>query len=414
MANTKSGTGRSFCVTSSKGDPPLKGIRVLDLSRVLAGPFCSMTLSDLGAEVIKVEIPGRGDDTRAFPPYIDGESSYFMSLNRGKKSITMNLKDEDATKAFHRIAEKCDVVLENFRPGVTARLGVDYETLCKLNPRLIYCSISSFGQTGPNAQLPGYDLIIQGMGGLMGLTGEPGRPPVRVGMAVTDLCAGMYAVIGILSALRTREITGRGQYIDVSMLDGSVSWMTYAAGNYFATGANPPRMGSAHPSIAPYQAFPTGDGKYILIACGNDRLWGMMLEAMGDKKLGDDPRFTTNALRVENMDTLISLLETEFMKRPRDEWLGKLRGIGFPCGPVYTMDEMFSDPQVLERGMLEEVQHPTVGKIKQIGTVLKFSESMCSIQSPPPVLGQDTDWVLTAVAGLSPEEVERLREKQAI
>jgi len=401
-------------VTSNKGYPPLKGVRVLDLTRVLAGPFCSMTLSDLGAEVIKVEMPGTGDDTRAFPPYIGGESSYFMSLNRGKKSITMNLKDEDVTKAFHGIAEKCDVVLENFRPGVTARLGVDYETLCKLNPRIIYCSISSFGQTGPCAQWPGYDLIIQGMGGLMGLTGEPGRPPVRVGMAVTDICAGMYAVIGILAALRTREETGRGQYIDVSMLDGSVSWMTYAAGNYFATGANPLRMGSAHPSIAPYQAFPTGDGKYILIACGNDRLWVMMLEAMGAEELGGDPRFTTNALRVENMDTLIPLLEEEFMKRPRDEWLGKLRGIGFPSGPVYTMDEVFSDPQVHARGMLKEVQHPTAGKIKQIGPVLKFSESESSIQSPPPVLGQDTYEVLTSLAGLSPEEVERLREKQAI
>jgi crotonobetainyl-CoA:carnitine CoA-transferase CaiB-like acyl-CoA transferase len=401
-------------VTSNKGYPPLRGIRVLDLTRVLAGPFCSMTLSDLGAEVIKVEIPGRGDDTRAFPPYIDGESSYFMSLNRGKKSVTMNLKDDDATEAFHRIAEKCDVVLENFRPGVTARLGVDYETLSRLNPRLIYCSISSFGQTGPYSQMPGYDLIIQGMGGLMGLTGEPNRPPVRVGMAVTDICAGMYGVIGILAALRTREETGRGQYIDVSMLDGSVSWMTYAAGNFFATGVNPPRMGSAHPSIAPYQAFPTGDGKYILIACGNDRLWGMLTEAMDAEGLGGDPRFTTNGLRVEYMDALIPLLEQEFMKRPRDEWLERLQGMGFPCGPVYGLDELFSDPQVLARGMLREVGHPTVGKIKQIGAVLKFSESESGIQSPPPVLGQDTEEVLTSLAGLSPEEVQRLREKQAV
>ncbi len=401
-------------MTPNKGYPPLKGIRVLDLTRVLAGPFCSMTLSDLGAEVIKVEIPGRGDDTRAFPPYIGDESSYFMSLNRGKKSVTMNLKDDDATEAFHRIAETCDVVLENFRPGVTARLGVDYETLSRLNPRLIYCSISSFGQTGPYSQMPGYDLIIQGIGGLMGLTGEQGRPPVRVGMAVTDICAGMYGVIGILAALRTREETGRGQYIDVSMLDGSVSWMTYAAGNYFATGVNPPRMGSAHPSIAPYQAFPTGDGKYILIACGNDRLWEMLTEAMGAEELGGDPRFTTNALRVENMDALILLLEEEFMKKPRDEWLERLQGIGFPCGPVYGLDELFRDLQVHARSMLKEVQHPTVGSVKQIGAVLKFSESESCIQSPPPVLGQDTEEVLTSLAGLSPEEVERLREKKAI
>ena len=401
-------------MTSNNGGPPLRGIRVLDLTRVLAGPFCSMTLSDLGAEVIKVEIPGRGDDTRAFPPYIDGESSYFMSLNRGKKSVTMNLKDDDATEALHRITEKCDVVLENFRPGVTARLGVDYETLSRVNPRLVYCSISSFGQTGPYAQMPGYDLIIQGMGGLMGLTGEPGRPPVRVGMAVTDICAGMYAVIGILAALRTRDETGRGQYIDVSMLDGSVSWMTYAAGNYFATGTNPPRMGTAHPSIAPYQAFPTGDGKYILIACGNDRLWGMLTEAMGSEELGGDPRFKTNALRVEHMDTLVPLLETEFMKRPRDEWLEVLQAMGFPCGPVYGLNELFSDPQVLARGMLKEVRHPTVGDIKQIGAVLKFSESESSIQSPPPVLGQDTGEVLRTLAGLTDEEIERLRDRGAV
>lgn len=401
-------------MTMNKGGPPLKGVRVLDLTRVLAGPFCSMTLSDLGAEVIKVEIPGRGDDTRAFPPYIDGESSYFMSLNRGKKSVTMNLKDEDATEALHRIAERCDVVLENYRPGVTARLGADYETLSRLNPRLVYCSISSFGQTGPYAQMPGYDLIIQGMGGLMGLTGEPGRPPVRVGMAVTDICAGMYAVIGILAALRVREETGRGQYIDVSMLDGSVSWMTYAAGNYFATGVNPPRMGSAHPSIAPYQAFPTGDGKYILIACGNDRLWEMLTDAMGAGELGGNPRFATNALRVEHMDILIPLLEKEFMKKPRDEWLEKLQSIGFPCGPVYELDEMFRDPQVLARGMLKEVRHPVGGGIKQIGPVLKFSESESSIQSPPPVLGQDTDEVLRTLAGLTDEEIERLREKGAV
>jgi crotonobetainyl-CoA:carnitine CoA-transferase CaiB-like acyl-CoA transferase len=233
-------------------------------------------------------------------------------------------------------------------------------------------------------------------------------------MAVTDICAGMYAVIGILAALRTREDTGRGQYIDVSMLDGSVSWMTYAAGNYFATGVTPPRMGSAHPSIAPYQAFPTGDGKYILIACGNDRLWGMLTDAMDAEKLGGDPRFKTNALRVEHMDTLVPLLETEFMKRPRDEWLEVLQAMGFPCGPVYGLDELFSDPQVLARGMLKEVRHPKVGDIKQIGAVLKFSESESSIQSPPPVLGQDTGEVLRTLAGLTDEEIERLRDKGAV
>ena len=396
------------------GEPPLKGVRVLDLTRVLAGPFCSMTLSDLGAEIIKVEIPGSGDDTRAFPPYINGESSYFMSVNRGKKSVTLNLKEDSAREALHRLAAVCDVFLENYRPGVTMRLGIDYDTLKKINPRLIYCSISSFGQTGPYNQWPGYDLIVQGMGGLMGLTGEPGRPPVRVGMAVTDIGAGMYGVIGILAALRARDATGAGQYIDVSMLDGSVSWMTYASGNYFATGENPPRLGSAHTSIVPYQGFEAGDGKHILVACGNDRLWEMLCDAMGLGAVKKDARFTSNGLRVTNRGALIPLLEAEFMKRPRDEWLKVLNDVGFPCAPVYLLDELFSDPQVLERGMLREVDHPKAGKIKQVGPVLKMSGSPCVMGGPPPTLGQHTESVLKELAGYSEDEIRELRKKGAI
>ncbi|MBT7913649.1 CoA transferase, partial [Candidatus Bathyarchaeota archaeon] len=247
-------------MTILPGDPPLKGIRVLDLSRVLAGPYCSMTLSDLGAEIIKVEIPGRGDDTRGFPPFLEGESSYYLSLNRGKKSLTLNLKDEKGVEVLHRLVEKCDIVLENFRPGVTKRLGVDYEALKGIKEDLIYCSISSYGQTGPYATWPGYDLIIQGMSGLMGITGEKERPPVRVGVAVTDLNAGMYATMAILSALRVRDQRGIGQYLDVSMMDAAVSWLTYMAGGYFASGKVPERMGGAHPSIVPYQTFEAGDG----------------------------------------------------------------------------------------------------------------------------------------------------------
>ena len=398
----------------AKGDPPLKGIRVLDLTRVLAGPFCSMTLSDLGAEVIKVEIPRRGDDTRAYPPFIEGQSSYFMSLNRGKKSVTLNLKTGEAREALYRIAEKCDVFLENFRPGVTKRLGVDYEALRKVNPKLIYCSISSFGQTGPYAQWPGYDLIIQGMGGLMGITGEPGRPPVRIGMAITDIGAGMYAIIAILSALRVRDNTGRGQYLDVSMIDGSVSWMTYVAGNYFATGEVPPRMGSAHPSIVPYQAFEAGDGKSLLVAAGNDRLWGMLCQVMGLESLRDDLRYATNDKRVENRGTLIPTLQEELKKGARDEWLEKLRVVGFPCAPVYAIDEIFSDPQVLHRGMLVEMEHPVAGAIKQIGPALKFSETPCALSAPPPTLGEQTEEVLKSLAGYSDVEIEELKEAGAI
>lgn len=396
------------------GDPPLRGIRVLDLSRVLAGPFCSMTLADLGAEIIKVELPGSGDDTRGYPPFIEGESSYFMSVNRGKKSITLNLKTQEAREVVYRLVDHCDVVLENFRPGVTKRLGVDYETLRIHNPEIIYCSISSFGQTGPYAQWPGYDLIIQGMGGLMGITGEPGRPPVRIGIAVTDINAGMYAAIAILSALRARTHTGRGQFIDVSMMDAAVSWMTYVAGNYFATGEVPPRMGSAHPSIVPYQAFQTADRRFLLIAAGNDRLFELLCRVMGLEDLPEDPRYSSNDERVRNRDQLIELLGREFMKRPRDEWLGMLREEGFPCAPVYTVDEIFSDPQAIHRGMLVEMSHPRAGKVKQIGPALKFSDTGCKLTSPPPLLGEHTEEILTEILGYSEEDLARLRKSGAI
>ena len=401
-------------MTDAKWDPPLKGIRILDLSRVLAGPFCSMTLSDLGAEVIKIEIPGRGDDTRGYPPFINDVSSYFISINRGKKSVTLNLKTQEAREALYRIVKECDVFLENFRPGVTARLGVNYEILNEVNPRLIYCSISSFGQTGPYAQWPGYDLIIQGMGGLMGITGEPGRLPIRIGVAITDIGAGMYAVIAILSALRAREKSGKGQLLDISMMDSSVSWMTYVAGNYFATGKVPPKMGSAHPSIVPYQGFETGDDKGLLIAAGNDRLFEMLCDAMGLNWLKDDPIYSTNDKRVENRSTLIPILQKRLRECNRDEWLQKLRDIGFPCAPIYTIDEIFSDEQVLHRRMVVEMKHQRAGNIKQIGPVIKFSKSSCELDLPPPVLGSHTEAILRKVAGYSSKEIESLRKANAI
>jgi formyl-CoA transferase/CoA:oxalate CoA-transferase len=401
-------------MSDNVGEPPLKGIRVLDLSRVLAGPFCSMTLSELGAEVIKVEIPDRGDDTRTYPPFVNGESSYFMSINRGKKSVTLNLKNTEAQEALYKIAEKCDVFLENYRPGVTTRLGVDYATLKKVNPSLVYCSISSFGQTGPYAQRPGYDLIIQGMGGLMGVTGEPGAAPVKIGVAITDIGAGMWAVIAILSALRAREKTGKGQYLDVAMIDGSVSWMTYMAGYYFATGKAAPKMGSAHPSIVPYQAFRAADGKDILVAAGNDPLFGLLCSLLGLESLSGDPLYMRNEDRVKNRETLIPLLQEELSKKPRDEWLETFRDIGFPSAPVYSIDEVFSDEQVLHRGMLVEVDHPKAGRIKQIGPALKFSDMCCEGGLPSPGLGAHTDEILEEIAGYSPKEVACLRERGAI
>jgi len=397
----------------SASDPPLKGIRVLDLSRVLAGPFCSMNLSDLGAEVVKVEIPNSGDDTRGYPPFINGVSSYYMSLNRGKKSITVDLKSDEGVEIVHKLAAKSDIILENFRPGVTQRLGIDYETLKKINPKLIYCSISSFGQSGPYAQWPGYDLIIQGMSGLMGITGEKGRTPMRVGVAVEDINAGLHAVIEILAALRVRDQFGVGQYLDVSMIDAGVSWMTYVAGNYFATGVVPERMGGAHPSIVPYQTFQTGDGKYILIAGGNDRLFATLCKILGLESLIEDPEYKTNDMRVKNREILIPIIEEAFMSKPRDHWLDKLREAGFPCAPVYTMDEVFSDKQVQHRNMLVTMEHPKAGTIKQIGTPFKFSVSTTDLSLYPPELSEHTDEVLGEL-GYSESEIKALREKGVI
>lgn len=397
----------------SRNDPPLKGLRVLDLSRVLAGPFCSMYLSDLGAEVIKVEMPKTGDDTREYPPFINGVSSYYLSLNRGKNSITIDLKTSEGVKIIHQLASKCDIVLENFRPGVTERLKVDYETLKKINPRIIYCSISSFGQTGPYALWPGYDLIIQGMSGLMGITGEKDGPPMRVGVAVEDINAGLHGVISILAALRVRDSSGEGQCIDLGMLDAGASWMTYVAGNYFATGEVPERMGSAHPSIVPYQAFNTGDNKYILIAAGNDRLFKMLCETLDMEHLPNDNAYATNDRRVDNRVELIETLQNAFMAKNRNEWLELLREKGFPCAPVYSIDEVFSDPQIRHRNMLIEMDHPIAGKIKQIGTPFNFSISSTDLSKYPPILGEHTDEILKDL-GYSENSISKLREKGVV
>jgi crotonobetainyl-CoA:carnitine CoA-transferase CaiB-like acyl-CoA transferase len=373
-----------------------------------------MTLADLGAEVIKVEIPGSGDDTRSYPPFIGTQSSYFMSTNRNKKSITLDLKAKDGQEVLHRLAAKCDVVIENFRPGVTARLAADYATLSKINPRLIYCSISSFGQTGPYAERPGYDLIIQGMGGLMGITGEPEGPPVRIGVAITDLGAGMWATIAILAALQVRARDGAGQYLDISMMDGSVAWMSYVAGNYFATGKAPQRMGSAHPSIVPYQAFVASDGKSILLGGGNDRLFVSLCEGLSFQELPKDPRYTGNENRVKNRATLIPLLEKRFREKTRNEWIKTLEALGVPVAPVYSIDEIFADEQVRHRGMEIEVPHPELGMVKQIAPAIRMSDTPCVVESAPPLLGEHTDEVLRAIAGYTDKEIKALRDSKTI
>jgi len=394
---------------------PLDNIRILDLSRDLAGPFCSMILADLGAEVIKVEIPERGDEARSWgPPFIGGESAYFLSVNRNKKSVTINLKMEEGKEILYKMVGKSDVFLENFRWGVAERLGIHYEKISKINPRIIYCSISGFGHTGPYRDRPAYDIIIQGMSGIMDITGEDSRPPVKVGVSITDLGAGMYAAIAILSAILARERSGKGQWIDISLLDSAVSLLTNVAANYFATGVAPRRMGSAHPNIAPYQCFKAADGKYLTLAVGNDEIWKRFCRALGLEKLIDDPEFTTNPKRVQNREKLVSVLSEIFLTKKRDEWVKFLLERGVPCGPVNTLEEVFRDPQIRERNMLVEIKHPKAGKIKQIGIPIKFSQINLDVQSSPPLLGQHTEDVLKNLLNMSSQEINRLKEKGVI
>ena len=379
---------------------PLEGTRILDVSRVLTGPFCTMILGDLGAEVIKIETTSGGDDTRQWgPPFIAGESAYFLSINRNKKSLTLDLNSNEGRSIFYDLVAKCDVMIENFRPGVTEKLQIDYPTISKKNPNLIYCSITSFGPSGPYKDWPAYDIVIQGMGGLMGVTGEPDRPPVRIGVAISDLGAGMYAAIAILAAMAGRQRTGRGQLVDVSLLDSTVSLMTYMASYFFATGQSPKRMGSAHPTIVPYQCFKTKDGEFITIAIGNDKLFRTFSKTIGLETLADDPRFSSNAQRVANRHELIPLLERIFQRKTREEWLRILTEAKLPAGPVYSIAEIFSDPQVKQREMQVNITHPKAGEIGQIGIPMKFSETTPEIRDPPPLLGQHTDEILRTLLG---------------
>ncbi len=374
-----------------------------------------MILGDLGAEIIKIEIPGKGDDTRHWgPPFIREESAYFLSVNRNKKSLTLNLEKEQGRNIFYELAEKCDVLLENFRPGVTEKLRIDYSTIAKKNPRLIYCSITSFGTTGEYRDRPAYDIVIQGMGGLMGITGEPGRPPLRTGVAVSDIGAGMYAAIAILAAIIARQRSNRGQRLDISLLDSTVSWMTYMAADYFANGRNPDRMGSAHPTIVPYQCFKTEDDQYVTIAIGNDKLFREFCNAIQMEKLADDPKFATNPSRVANRGELIRILEIVFGERTREDWLSVLANAKLPAGPVYSMEEIFSDPQVLHREMLVKVQHPKAGLINQIGVPMKFSDAKLDVLLPPPLLGEHTDDVLTSLLGYNAQRIGELRANGVI
>jgi formyl-CoA transferase/CoA:oxalate CoA-transferase len=393
---------------------PLENTRVLDLTRVLAGPYCTMILADLGAHVIKVEMPGSGDDTRQWgPPFQNGESAYFLSINRNKKSLALNLKRPRGREVFLKLINSSDVLVENFRPGTMESLGLGYETLRASNPGLVYCSISGFGQTGPYNQRPGYDLLMQGMGGLMSITGEEGGPPLKVGIAITDIGAGMWGALGIMAALNHRQRTGQGQLVDVALLDGVVSWLTFMAGIYFATGQNPPKLGSAHPTIVPYQAFQCSDGRWIVVAVGNDNLWLQFLTVIRDEAIASDPRFARNQGRVENRKELVERLERAFLQRDAAYWLLALEAAGVPVGPINTLEDVFRDPQVLARDMLAEMDHPLVGRLNTLGVPVKLSLTPGSLDTPPPLLGEHTREILMGL-GYSPEEVEEIQGEATV
>ncbi|HET9002230.1 MAG TPA: CaiB/BaiF CoA-transferase family protein [bacterium] len=391
---------------------PLDDLIVVDLTRALAGPYCTMMLADLGARVVKVETPDGGDDTRGWgPPFYDGESAYFLSINRNKQSLALNLKDRRGRDLLLRLACRADVLVENFRPGTMDRLGLGYATVREMAPRVVYCSISGFGQTGPYRERAAYDLIVQGMGGIMGITGEPDGAPMRVGVAIADICAGMFAAYGILAALRVRERTGTGQWVDAAMLDGQVAWMTYMGANYFATGENPPRVGSAHLNLVPYQPFPTRDG-FVNVAVGSEGLWHKFCEAL-ETPIATDPRFATNADRVRHRGVLIDMLMPVFARRTTAAWVERLLRAGVPAGPIYRMNEVMEDAQVRHREMVVEVEHPRAGRIRVNGVPVKFSETPGGVVAPPPVLGEHSEAVLREL-GCDTAEISALRRDGVI
>ena len=392
----------------------LEGIRVLDLTRALAGPFCTLMLGDYGADVIKIEIPGTGDDTRKWgPPFIGDESAYFLSINRNKRSLTLNFKEEKAREIFLKLAEQADVIVENFTPGVMGRFGLEYETVKRANPGIIYCSISGFGQDGPYQSRPAYDQIMQGISGLMSITGDPEGEPEKIGVAVTDIGAGMWAAFAVMSALYRREQDEQGQYIDISMLDAQVAWLTYQAGYYFAYGRPPQRLGKAHPTLVPYQAFMASDGKYFNVAVGSDRLWERFCQAVKREDLKDHPDYATNGVRVENRATLSPLLQEYFLTRTADEWVADLRANSVPAGPINDLHDVFSDPQVLHRDMFLEIPHPTLGSIKQTGLPIKFSRTPGGLDQHPPLLGEHNEAILRDL-GYSPGEIKDFAAKSVI
>ena len=390
----------------------LSDIKVLDLTRVLAGPYATMLLADLGAEIIKIEQPEKGDDSRAFGPYKNGESAYFMSINRNKESITLNLKAPEGKEILKELVKQVDILVENFRPGTMEKLGLGYDVLKEINPRLIYASSTGYGQTGPYSQRPAYDAVVQAMGGIMSITGQPDGVPTRVGTSIGDITAGLFCAAGILAALHERERSGVGQMVDVAMLDCQVAILENAISRFEFTGEIPHPIGNRHPSIVPFEPFDTLTTP-IMLAAGNDRLWVTLCGLM-ELDLADDPRFKTNPLRNENYTALRPILAERFMTKTAEEWQQLFDDAGIPCGPINTVDKVVTNEQVVAREMILEVEHPTAGATRIPGIPIKLSRTPGEIRLPAPVLGAETEKILTRCLNLTPEQIAALREKQVI
>ncbi len=397
---------------------PLRGLRVLDLTRVLAGPSCAQMLGDLGAEIIKIEKPGSGDDTRGFaPPHLPGstESAYFAGVNRNKKSVTLDIARPEGQALARRLLAQCDILAENFKAGGLARYGLGYEQVHAEFPGLIYCSITGFGQTGPYAPRPGYDSLVQAMGGVMSLTGEPDGLPQKVGVPVADLFAGLYGCIGILAALRHREQTGEGQQIDIGLLDSHVAWLANQGMNYLATGQDPPRLGNQHPNIVPYQVFATADG-HVVLSIGNDSTFRRFCEGFDLAHLLDDERFATNAARVRNRALVTDTLAPVLARETTAWWVERLEARSIGCGPINKLSQVFADPQVQARGMVIEMAHPATadGRVKLLANPVRLSATPADYRLPPPLLGEHTEEVLSGLLGLDTAEIAGLRERGVV
>ncbi len=387
----------------------LDKIKVVDLTRTLAGPFCTMLMGDMGAEVIKVEEPTGGDETRKWTPFVNGESTQFLTFNRNKRSLSVNLKEREGLKIVQDLAADADVMIESFRAGTLDRLGLGYEAIKKTNPGVVYCSISGYGRTGPMADMPGYDLLIQAYSGLMSLTGDPEGSPLRIGFSLVDLFTGMMAYGTILTALRQRDQTGKGQWVESALLDGQVAALSYHATGFMGTGVEPKRMGSGHPSLVPYQSFSASDGQFI-IGCANQGLWERMCRAIGQDAMLDDPRYTTNTDRVEHRAECVGELSALFAQKTTAHWVDLIVEAGVPCGPINTVADVVSNPQVLARNMIAEVDHPNIPNLKFPGSPLKLTDSPATIRRVPPMLGQHNEEILEE-AGYSPEKIADLKER---